>query len=434
MPNIKFGAVGLTNIVYTAQNAAITNTNFQNGGVILVARVKHIILDENDPEFKNYGEWNGIGTIFWEPIDRPQEGYNNLLFAVPFFSNIKNYPLLNELIYLLQLPSNNISTNITDNNFYYFPPLNIWNSQHHNAMPDNPQSSNQSEDYDSAYQGEVRRPEDNSSDINLGDTFKEKLKINPLLPYEGDIIYEGRWGNSIRLGSTVKNAYTQNEWSKEGENGDPITIIRNGQTEYDSDPWVPHTEDINKDLSDIWLTSTQKLPITPSSNLTDSYAKSKAPEDPREYSKNQIVLNSGRLVFNAKDDSIILGANKTIHLTSNESVNIDTENYIALTSQKVYLGSNEGAEYDSNNPSNGDINLQSLVLGEKLNELLKEISTFLTEDLSPAFLKALVIVQGLPTPVGSLVSKASKTKKLGESIKKYVDDRTLLSDKVKTIK
>ena len=422
MPDIKFGAVGLNNVIYTAQNTAVANTTQQSGGNIITARVKHIILDENDPEFSNYGEWNGIGTIFWEPINQPQEGYNSLLFAVPFYPNIKNYPLLNELVYLLQLPSNNISTNITDNNFYYLTPLNVWNSQHHNAIPNNPSNPSQVQDYDSAFQGEIRRAEDNSSDVNLGSTFKEKLNINPLLPYEGDIIYEGRWGNSIRFSSTVKNSYTKNDWSNVGENGDPITIIRNGQTDYSSDPWIPQTEDINRDLSDIWLTSTQKLPITPSSNLTDSYAKSKAPEDLREYSKNQIVLNSGRLTFNAKNDAIILGANSTIHLTANESVNIDASKYIALTAPKVYLGSSQGTD---------DVDIQSVVLGEDLNKLLGEIAQYLST-LNTAFSSA---TDSLAVPIVSLLSVAAPASlALSQRLQAVVNGKNLLSNKVKVSK
>ena len=422
MPDIKFGAVGLNNVIYTAQNTAVANTTQQSGGNIITARVKHIILDENDPEFSNYGEWNGIGTIFWEPINQPQEGYNSLLFAVPFYPNIKNYPLLNELVYLLQLPSNNISTNITDNNFYYLTPLNVWNSQHHNAIPNNPSNPSQVQDYDSAFQGEIRRAEDNSSDVDLGSTFKEKLNINPLLPYEGDIIYEGRWGNSIRFSSTVKNSYTKNDWSNVGENGDPITIIRNGQTDYSSDPWIPQTEDINRDLSDIWLTSTQKLPITPSSNLTDSYAKSKAPEDLREYSKNQIVLNSGRLTFNAKNDAIILGANSTIHLTANESVNIDASKYIALTAPKVYLGSSQGVE---------GTNIQSVVLGEDLNSLLGEIAQYLST-LNTAFSSA---TDSLAVPIVSLLSVAAPASlALSQRLQAVVNGKNLLSNKVKVSK
>jgi hypothetical protein len=39
------------------------------------------------------------------------------------------------------------------------------------------------------------------------------INIHPLLPYEGDMLYEGRFGNSIRFGSTVKNSSIPNPWS-----------------------------------------------------------------------------------------------------------------------------------------------------------------------------------------------------------------------------
>jgi hypothetical protein len=60
--------------------------------------------------------------------------------------------------------------------------------------------------------GSVRRITDQDTDIELGETFNENNVLNnrPLLPYEGDIIYEGRFGNSIRFGSTVNNAKLAN--------------------------------------------------------------------------------------------------------------------------------------------------------------------------------------------------------------------------------
>jgi len=419
--DVRYGLQGAINTISNLGNS----TRIAIGGdKLLAVRVKHIILDNNDPNFTAFGDWNGIGTIFWEPVGQPipKDGYNIRNFATPLFSNIKQYPLLNEIVYLVQLPNTNISTNVSNVGYYYLPPINMWNSQHHNAMPSSPGVPDQVADYESALQGEVRRPEDNSSEINLGDTFVEKLNIHPLLPYEGDVIYEGRWGNSIRLGSTVKNANITNEWSSTGTNGDPVTIIRNGQTEYSSDPWVPETEKVNTDLSSIYLTSTQKLPITPSSNLTDSYAKSKAPEDPREYSKNQITLNSGRLLFNAKDDAIILGANKTIHLTANESINADASKYIALTAPKVYLGSSQGVE---------GTNIQSAVLGEDLNALLGEIAQYLST-LNTAFSSA---TDSLAVPIVSLLSVAAPASlALSQRLQAVVNGKNLLSNKVKVSK
>jgi hypothetical protein len=222
-------------------------------------------------------------------------------------------------------------------------------------------------------------------------TFDENnvIKIHPLLPYEGDIIYEGRFGNSIRFGSTVKAATHKNDWSSIGNDGDPITIFRNGQS-YDQRGvdkisgsfWVPCLENINDDQSSIYLTSTQQVPLNPASDIPTSYAETnikESPTTPSQYSGNQILLNSGRLVFNAKNDHIILSADKSIHLSTRSSINLDTGDQIVLNtdnakgkitllSDKIYLGLPDGS-------SEGEVGaeLQSLVLGEDLILVLNTI-------------------------------------------------------------
>jgi hypothetical protein len=391
----------------------LTNSGFTS------ARVKSIILDNTHEYFTEFGEWSSIGTIFWEPVDKPYSGssYDKKSYALPIFPNIKHYPLINEIIYTTQLTSTNLSTNLSANRNYYFPPLNMWNSQIHNAQPgyDNDPSNDilQTNDYQSSFQGEVRQIEDNSSEINLGKTFIENANIYPLLPYEGDIIYEGRWGNSIRLGSTVKNANIPNNWSSVGTNGDPIFILRNGQTSTFEYPWVPQLENINNDSSSIYLTSTQKLPIFPSSNIQDSFAKSTLPESVSQYSKSQIILNSDRLVFNAKNDSIILGAKQSIHLTVSDTIGIDGGKQITLSAPKVYLGSSQGAE---------GTQIQSVVLGDNLNLLLGDIAIFLGT-LSIAF-------AGATDPAIRSISADAFT--LSEGILNEVNGGNLLSKKVKT--
>ena len=91
-----------------------------------------------------------------------------------------------------------------------------------------------------------------------------KINIKPLLPYEGDYILEGRFGNSIRFGATARSEVIpisqSNNWSTgtKGEIGDPITIIRNGQSvTLDNQGWVHTLENINTDPSSIYLTSNQ---------------------------------------------------------------------------------------------------------------------------------------------------------------------------------
>ena len=163
---------------------------------------------------------------------------------------------------------------------------------------------------------------------NYGSTFIERSNIHPLLPYAGDIIIEGRWGNSIRFGSTVQsnNLIYNNDWSKEGENGNPITIIRNGQPEdVSSEGYLPIVENINTDLSSIYLTSNQAIPLETSVN-TNPTVGSLPPQSVKTYAGSQVILNSDRLVFNSKNDSILLDSNKTISIASDGPVGIFSKN------------------------------------------------------------------------------------------------------------
>jgi LAS superfamily LD-carboxypeptidase LdcB len=67
------------------------------------------------------------------------------------------------------------------------------------------------------------------------------------------MILEGRFGNSIRFGSS--NPKGKNNWSENDSEGEPITIISNGQTPQGS----AAIEDINGDASSIYLTSNQNI-------------------------------------------------------------------------------------------------------------------------------------------------------------------------------
>jgi hypothetical protein len=431
MPSIKYGSIGNiqnnTN-TYSAVISPAANTNGNNNSMMSITpvRVLDIILDNTHPRFKEYGEWNSIGTIFYEDVTFPTSilGGNNPVIpntpAFPIFPNIKQYPLINEITYIMVLPGNDLMDNVNSQISYYLPPLNIWNSQHHNAVPvTSTISPDQDQDYIQTELGSFRRVTDSSTEINLGKTFKEKIDIHPLLPYEGDTIYEGRWGNSFRLGSTVKNATIPNKWSSVGENGDPILILRNGQTTYTSDSWVPETEDVNNDLSSIYLTSTQQLPLFPANINNSSFSKSTPPTNVGQYEGNQIILNSGRLVFNAKSDSILLLANKAIQLSCGDTLGINAKQ-MSLTADKVYLGSSEGIE---------GTKIQSVVLGENLNFVLGDIAVFL-QTLNIAFKTA---TDSNGAPIVSLQSIACDAETLSNDILNIVNAKNLLSKTVKTV-
>lgn len=329
-----------------------------------VAVVDDIVLDDTSKYFGNVGGYNGIGTVSFRKV---KGSYKSRGFAKPYFANFINYPLKNELIYIFSLPSPDIQSSNFQENYYYITPINLWNHPHHNGLPtifentDLPDS--QKRDYQQTSLGSVRRVQDGSSDIDLGQTFREFSNIKPLKKFEGDVIVEGRLGNSIRLGSTVLNGSTPlNNWSEGGENGFPITIIRNGQGDTGSVGFLPTEENINADASSIYLTSNQKISFTPSS--TNYFSYKEAPTLPKDFNGAQAIISSGRLLFNSSTDHILLSSAKSISLSSNSTVNIDSSQVIMQT-QNIYLGSKSADE--------------PLVLGDTTADLLKEVISILKE-------------------------------------------------------
>ena len=184
------------------------------------------------------------------------------------------------------------------------------------------------------------------------DVFNEALKIHKLIPQVGDTTLEGRFGNSIRLSSTLDYPnLIKLPWSEpteKGNNNDPILILRNGQdpdieTEI-LDPTLPVEEDINGDLSSIYMTSYQKLPIEISRNESDRYISYTTPPiTPSEFSNPQIIGNSDRILLNAKKDNILLSAQKSVGLMANESINLESTQ-INIHSKNLKLGNKNASE------------------------------------------------------------------------------------------
>tara|TARA_R110002020_G_scaffold127155_1_gene285324 strand:- start:1187 stop:2479 length:1293 start_codon:yes stop_codon:yes gene_type:complete len=324
---------------------------------IFVGRVTDIILDSSHPEFKSYGEWNGIGTIFFEAQGNEFVGSDKIV-AKPLSPQRSAFPLVDEMVLIFTLPNKEIGQSSTATSYFYINVISIWNSPHHNAYPNPITTSDlppsQQKDYQQTSAGSTRKVTDEPKEIDLNSpnnpsqqTFREQSNIHPLLPFAGDIIYEGRFGNSIRLGGTANppSSPPLNNWSNNGENGNPITIIRNGQNPKSSDEgWVPVVENINEDLSSIYVTSNQLIPISVKNFNYESYKT--PPTKPDQYKSPQVLINSDRLVFNAKTDSILLSAEKSIFLgTTNKdsSVNIQSPKTV-ISSPLINLGDKDATE------------------------------------------------------------------------------------------
>lgn len=290
-----------------------------------------------------------------------QPSIKSRIKASPINSNVKNYPLVNEVVFLISSPTGEYSSNSSKVKYYYLTTINLWDNVNTNPTPNPYQNLNSNSQNKSIAEVEAgssnKSSTQNTNSFKPGTYFEEKSNIFPLYPFEGDIIYEGRWGQSIRFGSTYLE---NNSWSTIGNNGDPILIFRNGQNpELIGPAQSTTTEDINKDLSSIYFTSTQQIPIEVSSqNDYLSYGENK-PTSPNQYSGAQLILNSGRLLLNTTQDHLMLSSQKSINLNSLEGIYADTIGDTVFQSNRVYLG--------------GTNNSQPVVLGNELVSLLTDV-------------------------------------------------------------
>jgi len=425
------------NVVYNNAKNAVNDLN----SFLVVARVTDIVLNDKHEYFTNVGRYNGIGAIYYELVNQSgtntdYEGRNN--FALPYDPQLKSYPLVNEYVVLIKIPNNQTGNLTGAVSYFYLSPVNLWNHPHCDPYP-NPLPVNTKEpspqqlDYSavSSLGNPIRQTSDGNtydpnSELNSKrnpsqNTFVEKSNIHPLLPFMGDVLMEGRYGQSIRFGSTTKTSTNtpsseiNNDWSSNGESGDPITILRNGQPSNTNDRgWIPITENLNGDLSSLYLTSYQKIPFSIANENFVSYTT--PPTTPSQFVSPQIILNSDRIVLNAKTDSVLISGQNSIGISSNNSVNIESTSEINIASKLVKLGSANAS--------------QAVLRGDETIEYLKILITEL-QNLS----EALKVIQdwpgGVPAPNPIILATANSSLQVFQTIYSEID--SVKSKIVKTV-
>jgi hypothetical protein len=134
------------------------------------------------------------------------------------------------------------------------------------------------------------------------------------------------------------------------------------------------------------------------------------PEFP--YKGDQAIINSGRVLLNAKDDSVFIFAKKSIGFSSAGTINFDSDDACIINSPKIYLGLNATeplvkggrlADYLQ------DLNESLVILAKSLSKVkgVKEGVPFLA--LNVAGTDLLKTVELLSTQVDGLLSKNNFT-------------------------
>ena len=284
------------------------NKKLQNQTIIW-GEVLDVILDSNHPL---YQDSTSIGDImmkvYGDPQDYQKDPEKSAMWVKTLRQDVRQLPLKGELVVCVKAPALEAQNDPKSLVYYYLANVSAWGDRNENSVPNASFSSKE------FYKNDT-----------LGHTFKDQ-DISPLHHWEGDTLIQGRFDNSIRLGSTVSGAKTVDNWSIGGGGpGDPIMILTNQFAAEGSDK----IEDINADRSTIMMTSTQKIDIgLASPESPESVAIPTGPVVPMQplntyMDKPQIIINSDRLIFNAKADSVLISAAKEISLsTSKWKINV----------------------------------------------------------------------------------------------------------------
>jgi len=87
------------------------------------------------------------------------------------------------------------------------------------------------------------------------------------------------------------------------------------------------------------------------------------PENPSTYKGKQIIINSGRILFNANADSVMFFGKKSISFSSAGTINLDSDEYTVINAKKIYLGIHPNNEKPT----------EPLLLGNKTVEWLNDL-------------------------------------------------------------
>lgn len=240
--------------------------------------------------------------------------------ARPYQQHFTDVPLVGEIVEIIQGPDQSTNGRVLGVD-YYKPAINIWNHPHHGAVS-----------------------KGNTPNVGSRD-FEESVDVNPMYPFTGDVLVEGRRGQSLRFSET-KLAGISTEitpWYSSQPKSQPIIAIVNGQIK--TTQGIEYiTEDINQDASSIYLLQQSSIGLNirqdwirgnEADNQT-TYGTAQVPVTPANYEGNQVIINSGRLILNAKDESIILTSQKAINILSN-TLHFDSTAFIHFDSPILRL-------------------------------------------------------------------------------------------------
>jgi hypothetical protein len=209
----------------------------------------------------------------------------------------------------------------------------------------------------------------------LGNEFIKNVTTKNIRASEGDTVIQGRYGNTIRLGSSLFK-------TPGATNVSPNIILTAGQWESPQElstalptDFSAYFENINHDKSSIWMIGDQEVPFLGAT----AHSTSKKNEISL-FSKTEINLSAMKSITLDTESSIFLRANKNISIIADQDITLQagqltisatkdlsyiTSGNYSITGKKIFIG-----RY-------GDTG-QPMVLGATLSLWLQSVLKLLT--------------------------------------------------------
>jgi hypothetical protein len=375
------------------------------------AVIEDIIINENNGEILTY---NPDGSNIGQAIVRiiPDDwglDKNQLKSAFPLDMNMQEFPLVGEQVTIFKafgslFYTKKISTKrrLTENLSSIIPQTFGANAGKTTEVKDSRQLSAQG----------VPTNTTGTTIDRSGGGFISNFNVRPLRSNVGDVILSGRFGNFIRMGSSLfidPNAtlpepnilLTAGTWDtpKQLSTGNTIT---------------PHSlayENINNDKSSIWMVANQRIPFIASTALGDREDKAHLLSSENRtvsYTGAQIFINSDRIILNTKRNEISLFSNAELNLSALKSITLDTErsayirafrdvnikadDTISLEAKQIAVASLEDLAFKTTGNysivgknvfigKHGDIS-EPMVLGASLSVFLQRLITIISANIN----------------------------------------------------
>jgi hypothetical protein len=383
--------------------------------------VHDIILDETHEYAKKKNLNNQlIGSIRFRTSQDISIGDKELPVAHPFDKNFKNLPIINEQVEIYEVDKGN----------YCYRRIGMDENPMESAYADaistyfapDKEKKQTFQDYENVSITGITKTENSDNDSkykgNFGKYYKIEPKIHKLKLYEGDSLIESRFGQSIRFSAfnNTNNVFAPTLIIRNGENADNRKKQRISSVE----------EDINKDGSVIVLSSGQNQLAFQPGTVSDK-GKSDFTTKPETFDAypskligDQILINSGRIILSAKNAEMIFYSKKNYGFISDGAMSIDNKMGIDVTvgddinimtnDRDVQFYTGKGSIYLGNE------NLEPLVLGQQLVDLLSELIDAIVNQsyLTPSGPSAIAPVNAaefgtIKSKLNNILSKVNQT-------------------------